>query len=100
MKKNQTDEVWQTLGRVTIDTATLLLVDPIHAGVGNLGETDHGQVSIHGGDYSAVVVETGMGDGRYLVEGRYRDCPFGRRIGEIRVRFIDEAGEYLGADKD
>ena len=23
---------WQTLGCVTIDTATLLLIDPIHAG--------------------------------------------------------------------
>ena len=91
---------WQVLGRVTIDTATLLLVDPIHAGadVGELGETDHTQVSVPGGDFSAVLVGTGMGDGWYPVEGRYADCPFGRRIAEIRVRFLGDAREYLGGD--
>ena len=91
---------WQVLGRVTIDTATLLLIDPVHVGtnIGKLAETDHAQVSLPGGDFSVVLVGTGMGDGRYRVEGRFADCPFGRRIAEIRVRFLGDAGNYLGGD--
>ncbi len=83
-----------------IDTRTLLLIDPMHGGkhVCNLGETDREQVSIPGGDFSAVLIATGMGDGRYMVEGRYQDCPFGRRLAEIRVQFLDEGGVYLGGD--
>ena len=96
------DGEWQVLGRVTIDTATLLLVDPAHVGanVGTLVESDHAQVSIPGGDFAAVLVLTGMGDGRYAVEGRFAACPFGRRIAEIRVRFLDNDGNYLGGDKE
>jgi hypothetical protein len=86
---------WQPLGFVTIDTARLLLVDPVHT-----QERFHeGQLAIPGGDYSAVQVSTGIGDGRYLVEGRLVDGVFGRRLGEIRVRFLDEHGNWLGADQ-
>jgi hypothetical protein len=100
--EERSEDVWQELGRVTIDTGMLLLADPIHAGVdvGNLDKTNHMQVSIRGGDYSAVLVHTGMGDGRYVVSGRYRDCPFGRRLAEIRVQFLGESGEYLGSDEE
>ena len=91
---------WQVLGSVTIDTATLLLIDPVHAGanVGTLSESDYVQVPIPGGDFSAVLVLAGMGDGRYPVEGRFADCPFGRRLSEIRVRFLDDGGNWLGGD--
>ena len=89
---------WQHIGAVTIDSATLLLVDPIH-----LNQVDpqagDGQIAIPGGDFSAVQVPTGAGDGRYIVEGRVHDCPgIGRRLAEIRIRFLDEDGNWLGAD--
>jgi hypothetical protein len=101
-KSDPADSIWQKLGKITIDTGRLLLIDPIHdiADVDELIEADFAQVPIPGGDYSAVVVGTGMGDGRYTVEGRYVACPFGRRIAEIRVRFLDDHGGYLGADKE
>jgi hypothetical protein len=91
---------WQPLGFVTIDTATLLLIDPMHGGadVPNLTESDYAQVPIPSGDFSAVLVLTGLGDGRYLVEGRFTDCLFGRRIAEVRVRFLDKNGDWLGSD--
>jgi hypothetical protein len=90
------------LGQITIDTARLLLIDSVHNGAnfGELVEADFAQVPIPGGDFSAVVVGTGMGDGRYSVEGRFVACPFGRRIAEIRVRFLDGEGNYLGADEE
>jgi hypothetical protein len=93
---------WQLLGSVTIDTGTLLLIDPVHgdADVGTLAESQHAQVPVPGGNFSAVLVGTGMGDGRYPVEGRYADCPFGRRIAEIRVRFLDDEGDYVGGDEE
>lgn len=98
-------EGWVPLGFVTIDTARMLLIDPIHAEE-RYHDADVGQLPIPGGDYSAVQVSTGIGDGRYLVEGRLVDGVFGRlvdgvfgrRLGEIRVRFLDEDGNWLGAD--
>lgn len=87
---------WKHLGFVTIDTASLLLVDPMH--VETMEAPPDGQIDLPGGDYSAVVVPTGMGDGRYSVEGRYADCLFGRRLAEVRILFLDEHGDWLGAD--
>ena len=92
------DDDWLPLGSVTIDTARLLLVDPIHQGRIDAGAED-GQIAIPGGDYSAVQVPTGLGDGRYRVEGRVIESPhFGQRLAEIRVRFLDDEGNWLGAD--
>ena len=101
-KPDPNDDGWQVLGSVTIDTGTLLLIDEVHhdADVTQMGESDCAQVPIPGGDFSAVAVATGMGDGRYPVEGRFADCPLGRRIAEIRVRFFDDEGNYLGGDND
>jgi hypothetical protein len=101
-KSDPADGNWQVLGKITIDTGTLLLIDPVHNGadVGKLVGADFAQVSISGGDFSAVVVGTGMGDGRYAVEGRYVACPFGPRVAEIWLRFLDDDGGYLGADED
>lgn len=89
---------WLPLGFVTIDTARMLLVDPVHMDE-QFHDADEGQLAIPGGDYSAVKVSTGIGDGRYRVEGRLVDGVFGRRLGEIRVRFLDEHGNWLGADQ-
>lgn len=95
---NDADDGWHELGAVTIDTATLLLVDPVHQGRVDAVAGD-GQIAIPGGDFSAVQVPTGIGDGRYRVEGRVIESPiFGRRIAEIRVRFLDEDGNWLGGD--
>jgi len=89
------------LGSVTIDTGTLLLIDPVHNGtdVGELSESDHTQIAIPDGDFSDVLVATGMGNGRYAVEGRHTDCLAGRRIAEIRIRFLGETEEHLGFDR-
>lgn len=89
---------WLPLGFVTIDTARMLLVDPVHTQE-RFHCGDRGQLAIPGGGYSAVQVSTGIGDGRYLVEGRLVDGVFGLRHGEIRVRFLDELGNWLGADQ-
>jgi len=90
---------WQPLGAVTIDTGRLLLVDPVHQGRVDAG-ADDGQITIPGGDLSAVQVPTGIGDGRYQVEGRVIESPvFGQRLAEIRVRFLDEGGNWLGGDE-
>ena len=52
-----------------------------------------------GGDLSAVQVPTGIGDGRYRVEGRFKVSPlFGRRLAQIRVQFLDQYGNWLGGD--
>ncbi len=93
-----TPEGWLPLGFVTVDTARMLLVDPVHSHE-RFHDADVGQLAIPGGDYSAVQVSTGIGDGRYRVEGRLVDGVFGRRLGEIRVRFLDEHGNWLGADQ-
>jgi hypothetical protein len=89
---------WNHLGFVTIDTARLLLVDPMHVDGVDANDVEGKQIDIPGGDFSAVVVPTGMGDGRYPVEGRYDDCAFGRRLAEVRIRFLDDDGNWLGAD--
>ena len=91
------DDGWQRLGAVTIDTGRLLLVDPVHHG--RVDDAEDGQIAIPGGDLSAVQVPTGIGDGRYRVEGRFKVSPlFGRRLAEIRVRFLDQYGNWLGGD--
>jgi hypothetical protein len=89
---------WNPLGYVTIDTARLLLVDPMHVGGVDANTVEAKQIGIPGGDFSAVVVPTGLGDGRYPVEGRYADSVFGRRLAEVRIRFLDDEGNRLGAD--
>lgn len=92
------DDGWQPVGAVTIDTGKLLLLDPIHQGRVDVEARD-GQIAIPGGDHSAVQVPTGIGDGRYRVEGRVVESPiFGQRLAEVRVRFLDESGNWLGGD--
>lgn len=93
-----TDDDWLPLGSVTIDTARLLLLDPAYQGRVNVG-AENGQIAIPGGDLSAVQVSTGIGDGRYRVEGRVIMSPvLGCRLAEIRVRFLDDDGNWLGGD--
>ena len=96
-KKNATQEQeWQPLGSVTVDTARLMLLDPVHADIG-ADDGSEGEFALDN-NVTGVITETGMGDGRYLVEGRYVDCLFGQRLAEIRVRFLDDDGNWLGGD--
>jgi predicted RNA-binding Zn-ribbon protein involved in translation (DUF1610 family) len=89
---------WQLVNENGEEITTLLLLDPAHQGRVDPGAGD-GQIAIPGGDLSAVQVPTGIGDGRYRVEGRAIDSPiFGKRIAEIRLRFLDEQGNWLGGD--
>lgn len=99
---NPHDDGWQVLGHVTIDSATLLLIDPMHdrTSIDDLVESDHKQIAVPGGNFSAMLIRTGMGDGRFTVEGRFADCLFGRRIAEIRMRFLDDDGTFLGWDDE
>ena len=79
---------WNHLGYVTIDTARLLLVDPTHVGGVDANNVEAKQIGIPGGDFSAVVVPTGLGDGRYPVEGRYAELP-GGALGRQQVSNLD-----------
>ena len=94
-KTSPKTEQWQPLGRVTIDTARLLLVDPVNVDVNDRTE---GECFIGRHDYATgVITATGIGDGSYLVEGRH--CTHGLfqgRLAEVRVRFLDEDGNLLG----
>jgi len=47
------------------------------------------EISLENGT-SAVLVETGYGDRTYSVEGKYTDMWMGRKLAEVRIRFIDE----------
>lgn len=86
------NEEWEELGTVAIDSGLLLLVDALTRGATNvpeMGRRHHAQVRLSDRRGTGVVVGTGMGDGGYVVEGRYADCLLGRRIAEIRVVFFD-----------
>ena len=86
---------WKPIGCVFVDTAQLLLIDPIHTGIPTPDFED--QEIVVDKDVTGVVVSTGWGDGNYLVEGRYaRDKQdHGQILAEIRVRFLDEDGNQV-----
>jgi hypothetical protein len=87
---------WITIGRVFIDTATILLCDPIRfledvdfmrelAAMGN--EQFYRQV----GDETGVLSRTGMGDGTYEVEALVgEDDGVVFQILELRIKFMDQ----------
>ncbi len=86
---------WQPIDCVFIDTAQLSLVDLMHTGLDTPDFTDQ-EIAVDK-DVTGVVVTTGMGDGNYLVEGRYfkPNAVLGPRLAEIRVRFLDEEGSQV-----
>lgn len=97
----RTKNPWEPLGFITIDTGRLILVDPMYVGFDDDMEAEAQEVPIPDDprNLSGVVVSTGLGDGRYRVEGRYIDTPFGRRLAEIRVRFLDSVGMCTYSEK-
>jgi hypothetical protein len=82
---------WRTLGRVTIDTGRLLLIDPIHVG-GDWDMPVDSEFPLPWEKAVAVSTSTGMGDGLYTVQGRY--CR--EWLAEIRIVFIDDEGCHTG----
>jgi hypothetical protein len=98
MRARRNKVKWEELGLVTVDTARILLTDPTHVDV----EADEeGQIAVGDRSATGVLVQTGIGDGNYLVEGRFVDCgQFGERLAEIRVRFLDAEGNWLGGYVD
>ena len=92
------EPTWEPLGIVTIDTGRLLLIDPANADAVYNVDSDfsEGIVPLDDGCMGGVVTPTGMGDGCYCVEGCYAGAPGGQWLAEIRIRFIDEEGNWLG----
>jgi hypothetical protein len=90
---------WQRIGEIPVDSARMVLVDPM-----NLDDVSDyvGEVEAHEvpesmtyelvtNDYGvavALVLKTGLGDGSYPVEARFEKAAGGVRIAEIRVRFL------------
>jgi hypothetical protein len=85
---------WQVIGQVPIDTGRLALVDPMNADdisrheEDELGSMTYGVVTNDFGVGVAVLLGTGLGDGRYPVEARFESAEGSMRIAEIRVRFL------------
>ena len=85
---------WEIIGRVFIDSGTILLCDPCRLqkdidfmqeamAMGNV--LRYRQI----GDNTAVLSRTGLGDGEYEVEANTGDVPgWGVRVKEIRIRFV------------
>lgn len=72
--RKKPESKWEQLGLVTIDTASLLLIDPVHAAAFDVSKVPaDGEVVLDDAKRTAVVTTTGMGDGEYLVGGRYHE---------------------------
>ena len=89
--RKKADSEWEQIGLVTIDTASILLIDPCHADKFCIPMShENGEVVLDDAKRTAVITSTGWGDGKYLVEGRYQKDT--GRLAEIRVVFLDEEG--------
>jgi hypothetical protein len=98
------DEEWHVIGRVAVDTGTIVITDPCNADGaadawdgyvengcnGDLPVVSIGSKNPH---QAAVFTETGFGDGYYGVEARYA----ADRVAELRIIFIGEDEEGLYA---
>lgn len=82
------------IGLVTIQTGSLLLIDPVHADKfdDDRADTDY-EIVLDAAKRTAVVTRTGMGDGEYLVEGRHHEGT--GMLAEIRVKFLDDEGNQV-----
>jgi hypothetical protein len=94
----KTESKWEQIGLVTIQTGSLLLIDPCYAAAYDATKLRRNEQIVIEANQTAVVTSTGWGDGRYLVEGRYYKVPGQHddfRLAEIRVKFIDDDGESV-----
>jgi len=98
-------EQWRTIGEVCVDSANLIICDPLQADKASewcddyFRKTDLNGAAINNqgaaqivngrGVPVGVITNTGLGDGIYKVEARYENHPaFGKRCAEIRIRFL------------
>ncbi len=95
---------WVQVGLVGIESGTCLIVDPTYHRDGFYGVEEVeavtlevvgsparvGTLKLPDGMIVGTAVATGFGDGEYPVEVRYADTRWGRRVAEVRVRFLDE----------
>ena len=90
------EDEWERVGDVWIDSTSLLLADPQYAPEAGRKWTEATDAIESYDVYGpidpekplGVVVETGYGDGLYPVEVRNEDTVMGRRVAEVRVRFL------------
>ena len=92
---------WQQIGEVPIDSGRLVLCDPV-----NFADVDRHDRELErdpelydrSPDYElignelgvpvAVLLATGIGDGRYAVEARFEEAVGAVRVAEIRMQFL------------
>ena len=91
---------WEDLGQVTIDTARILLIDPVFANSAKLCVSNDGEHAVGDGrNCTAVIARTGIGDGNYRVEGRFVEFDGSELLAEIRVRFLGDEWETKAKEK-
>jgi hypothetical protein len=89
-------EDWTEVGTIGVDSGSMLIVDPTYVDEtyvahGERHESEFVAGGETGGYGRGVFVTAGLGDGVYPVEVRYiQDPDFGRRIAEVRVRFLTD----------
>jgi hypothetical protein len=94
MKKQKA--VWKTIGRVGVDSGTLMVIDPCYAV--EFSKTDYKKFVIDrkeksvevpfykGYDGRAVIFNSGCGDSVYEVQAKFEQLQdFGERITEVRI---------------
>jgi hypothetical protein len=95
---------WRPIGEVCVDSGHLIISDPCQADEASDqwadSDVDLNECAKNGiraweltNDHDcpiAVVVQTGLGDGRYEVEARYETVgDWGERCAEVRIKFLD-----------
>ena len=93
---------WRTIGEVCVDTGHIVICDPCNVEDASgrwmdsdLDLNDCAKKDIRAWELTndhdcpiAAVVQTGLGDGVYEVEARYETSEWGKRIAEIRIKFL------------
>jgi hypothetical protein len=85
---------WESLGQLLIDHGEMVLMDRsyLHEVPDPDDEGDESLLFVpvvnDFGIELGMVMSTGIGDGVYPIEARFEDTAFGRKIAEVRIRFL------------
>lgn len=104
MEKNSNSENWITIGKVAVDSGTLMISDPCYIVGKEWSEEDYEKYIVNGmtekyisipfgqgHDGKAVIFESGFGDGVYEVKALIKNFGnFGKRVKEIRIVLIED----------
>ncbi|MFA5790657.1 MAG: DUF4241 domain-containing protein [Caldisericia bacterium] len=110
ISKRKTRKIWEQVGRVSVDSGQIVIVDPGFLQKSMIDELadinydkpqnlyDHScniagssksvgefRLSEHTGMVTAVASETGIGDGQYPVYARFNKD---NRVAELRIKFL------------